>query len=313
MSTTSGSFFAGQCWWRASAPSFSCRRVTRTDREARGRYVPPAAMALHRAGGQPVFPPAASIPGDPLTYYVGAASGGIYKTTDAGVHWQPIFDGQPVASIGSLAVATSDPNIVWAGTGEGKIRSHVQWARHLQVDGCRKTWALMGLESTGRILRLVIDPKHPTPVLACALGHAYGPQQDRGVFRTTDGGPDVDANAVRGREHGLLGHRDGPQQPARAVRGYVAIRDPHVGTHERGPGSGPLHLARRRRHVEEAHGRGCRHDPLARSPSRSRIRTRTVCIPHRDRRWRAVGKPGPRTQDKSSAVTMAARAGGWLS
>ena len=71
------------------------------------------------------FSAAAGVPGDPHVYYVGAASGGIYKTGDGGVNWQPMFDSQPVQSIGSLAVAASDPNTVWAGTGEGKIRSHI--------------------------------------------------------------------------------------------------------------------------------------------------------------------------------------------
>ncbi len=135
------------------------------------------------------FSAAAGIPGDPLTYYVGAASGGIYKTTDGGVNWQAIFDDQPVQSIGSLAVAMSDPNVVWAGTGEGKIRSHISLGQGIyKSTDAGKTWALMGLEQTGRIPRLVIDPKNPDVVLACALGHAYGPQPDRGVFRTTDGG-----------------------------------------------------------------------------------------------------------------------------
>ena len=135
------------------------------------------------------FSAAAGIPGDPSTYYVGAASGGIYKTTDAGVHWQPIFDGQSVASIGSLAVAPSDPNVVWAGTGEGKLRSHISVGQGIyKSTDAGRTWTLMGLEQTGRIPRLVIDPKSPDTVLACALGHAYGPQPDRGVFRTTDGG-----------------------------------------------------------------------------------------------------------------------------
>jgi photosystem II stability/assembly factor-like uncharacterized protein len=135
------------------------------------------------------FSAAAGIAGDPSTYYVGAASGGIYKTTDAGAHWQPIFDGHPVQSIGSLAVAASDPNVVWAGTGEGKIRSHISLGQGIyQSTDAGKSWTLMGLEQTGRIPRLVIDPKNPNVVLACALGHAYGPQPDRGVFRTTDGG-----------------------------------------------------------------------------------------------------------------------------
>jgi photosystem II stability/assembly factor-like uncharacterized protein len=135
------------------------------------------------------FSAVAGIAGDPDTYYVGAASGGIYKTTDAGAHWQSIFDAQPVASIGSLAVAASDPNVVWAGTGEAHIRSHISVGQGIyKSTDAGKTWSLMGLEQTGRIARVAIDPKNPDMVVACALGHAYGPQPDRGVFRTTDGG-----------------------------------------------------------------------------------------------------------------------------
>ncbi|MFH1572368.1 MAG: sialidase, partial [Acidobacteriota bacterium] len=135
------------------------------------------------------FSAAAGVQGDPGVYYVGAASGGIYKTTDGGVNWKPVFDDQPVQSIGSLAVAQSDPNIVWAGTGEGKIRSHISVGQGIYKSmDAGKTWALMGLEKTGRIPRLVIDPRNPDVVMACALGHAYGPQPERGVFRTTDGG-----------------------------------------------------------------------------------------------------------------------------
>jgi photosystem II stability/assembly factor-like uncharacterized protein len=135
------------------------------------------------------FSSAAGIPGDHLTYYVGAASGGIWKTTDGGTNWTPIFDAQPVQSIGSLAVARSNPNIVWAGTGEGKIRSHISLGQcaYKSTDAGR-TWTLMGLERTGRIPRTLIHPRDANTVLVCALGHAYGPQPERGVFRTTDGG-----------------------------------------------------------------------------------------------------------------------------
>jgi photosystem II stability/assembly factor-like uncharacterized protein len=132
---------------------------------------------------------AAGVPGDPNIYYVGSASGGIFKTTDGGIHWDAIFDDQPVSSIGSLAVAASDPNIVWAGTGEAFIRSHVSIGQGIyKSTDAGKTWALMGLEQTGRMPRVAIDPHDPNIVLACALGHAYGPQPERGVFRTTDGG-----------------------------------------------------------------------------------------------------------------------------
>jgi photosystem II stability/assembly factor-like uncharacterized protein len=131
----------------------------------------------------------AGVPGKPNIWYVGAASGGIFKSTDGGIHWNPIFDSEPVASIGSLAVADSDPNIVWAGTGESFVRSHISVGQGIYKSlDAGKTWSLMGLEKAGRIGRVEIDPRNPDIVLACALGHAYGPQPDRGVFRTTDGG-----------------------------------------------------------------------------------------------------------------------------
>lgn len=132
---------------------------------------------------------AASVPGDPLTYYAGTASGGIFKSTDGGLHWDPIFDGQPVSSIGSLAVAAGDPNLIWAGTGETFIRSHISVGMGIYKSGdAGKTWQLMGLEKTGRIGRVIVHPTNHDVVFACALGHAYGPQPERGVFRTTDGG-----------------------------------------------------------------------------------------------------------------------------
>jgi photosystem II stability/assembly factor-like uncharacterized protein len=135
------------------------------------------------------FSAVAGVPGDPTTYYVGAASGGIYKTTDGGVNWDPVFDDEPVQSIGALAVAQSDPNVVWAGTGEGFIRSHVSIGQGVyKSTDAGATWKLMGLEQTGRIPRVVIDPTNPDVVLVCALGTAYGPQKERGVYRTDDGG-----------------------------------------------------------------------------------------------------------------------------
>jgi photosystem II stability/assembly factor-like uncharacterized protein len=135
------------------------------------------------------FSAVAGIPGNTRVYYVGAASGGIYKTTDGGVHWQPMFDLQPVQSIGSLAVAESDPNLVWAGTGEGKIRSHISVGQGVyKSTDAGETWRMMGLEKTGRIPRTIIHPTNPDIVYVCALGHSYGDQPERGVYRTTDGG-----------------------------------------------------------------------------------------------------------------------------
>ncbi len=129
------------------------------------------------------------VPGDTQVYYIGGASGGVFKTTDGGVHWTPVFDDQPAASIGSLAVAPSDPNIVWAGTGEPFIRSNVSIGNGIyKSTDAGKTWTRMGLEATGRIARIVIHPTNPDVVLAAAMGTLYGPQPERGVFKTTDGG-----------------------------------------------------------------------------------------------------------------------------
>jgi len=129
------------------------------------------------------------VQGDANVYYAGAASGGIFKSTDGGVHWAPIFDGQPVSSIGAIAVAPSDPNVVWVGTGEPFIRSNISvgWGAFRSTDA-GKTWTRAGLENTGRIARVVVHPTNPDVAWVAALGHAYGPQPERGIFRTMDGG-----------------------------------------------------------------------------------------------------------------------------
>jgi photosystem II stability/assembly factor-like uncharacterized protein len=185
------------------------------------------------------FSAAAGIPGDPLTYYVGAASGGIWKTTDGGVNWTSLFDEQPVQSIGSLAVAQSDSNVVWAGTGEGKIRSHISVGQGIYKSAdAGKSWKLMGLEATGRIPRLVIDPKDPNIVLACALGHAYGPQPERGVFRTTDGGQTWTKTLFVDENTGCSDIAMDPKNPQILFAGMWQLEIHTWGRESGGPGSG---------------------------------------------------------------------------
>ena len=129
-------------------------------------------------------------PGNPFVAYVGAASGGVWKTEDGGVHWQAVFDSEPAQAIGALALAPSAHNVVWAGTGETFfIRSMTALGNGVyRSTDAGRSWQHMGLDSTGRIARIVIHPTNPDIVLVCALGRAYGPQQQRGVYRTTDGG-----------------------------------------------------------------------------------------------------------------------------
>ncbi len=131
----------------------------------------------------------AGVPGDRNVYYAGAATGGIWKTEDAGIHWEPVFDDQPVHAIGALAVAPSDPATVWAGTGETSIRSNVSVGNGVwkSTDG-GDSWMHMGLEGTGRVGRIIIHPSNPDLVYVAALGHAYADSEVRGVYRTADGG-----------------------------------------------------------------------------------------------------------------------------
>ena len=129
------------------------------------------------------------IPGDPYTYYVAGANGGIIKTTNFGTTFKPIFDKQDISSIGAIAIAPSDPNILYVGTGEGNPRNNASVGNGMykSIDG-GDHWTHIGLEKTDKIARIVIDSRNPDVVYACALGREWGPNEERGVFKTTDGG-----------------------------------------------------------------------------------------------------------------------------
>ena len=131
----------------------------------------------------------AGVPGNSTTFYFGSVNGGIWKTTDAGVVWKPIFDGQPVASIGALAVAPSDPKTIYAGTGESDIREDLSSGNGVyKSSDAGTTWHHMGLEDTRQISRIVVDPQNANVVYAGALGHAFGANDQRGVYKSVDGG-----------------------------------------------------------------------------------------------------------------------------
>ena len=126
---------------------------------------------------------------DPNTIYLGAASGGVWKTENAGNSWTPIFDEQPIQNIGSIAICQSNPSIVWVGTGEGNPRNSINIGEGIykSIDA-GKTWKCMGLEKTRNIHRVIIDPTNPNVVYVGAIGNPYGIQSERGVFKTIDGG-----------------------------------------------------------------------------------------------------------------------------
>mgnify|MGYP001295477975 CR=1 FL=1 len=127
---------------------------------------------------------------DHNTYYVGAASGGLFRTENNGISWQPIFDDQDVSSVSALAISQKNPKVLWAGTGE----TFIIRPAHAIGDGIYKstdggdTWKNMGLKKTARIARIIVHPENDDIVYAAALGHTFGPQKERGVYRTTDGG-----------------------------------------------------------------------------------------------------------------------------
>ncbi len=127
--------------------------------------------------------------GSGSTFYFGGVDGGIWRTDDAGLTWTPIFDREHVASIGALEVAPSDPNILYAGTGESDIRSNLASGDGIyKSSDAGKTWHNVGLKETRQISRVAVNPHDPNTVFVAALGHAYGPNEERGVFRSTDGG-----------------------------------------------------------------------------------------------------------------------------
>src|SRR5205809_1022179 len=129
------------------------------------------------------------VPGEPNTWYFGAVAGGVWKTLDGGANWTPLFDKQDISSIGAIAVAPSDHNTIYVGTGEAAIRGNTTYGTgvYKSVDA-GKNWKNIGLRDTSQIGALIVHPKNPDIVLVAALGHAFGPNAERGIFRTSDGG-----------------------------------------------------------------------------------------------------------------------------
>ncbi len=154
------------------------------------------------------------VPGDPSTVYAGAASGGVWKSTNAGQTWTPIFDKQPVQSIGDLASEPGNPEVLYVGTGEGNVRNSVSFGQGVfkTTDG-GKSWRHLGLSDTRHIPRIVINPKDPRKVYVAAIGHAFGPNEERGVFMSEDGGETWKKSLYTDDRHGASDVDIDPQNP----------------------------------------------------------------------------------------------------
>jgi photosystem II stability/assembly factor-like uncharacterized protein len=180
---------------------------------------------------------ACGVPGDPLTYYAATASGGVWKSADGGLSWKPIFDDQPTASIGSIAVAASDPNVVYVGTGEANIRGNVSPGAGLfKSDDAGKTWKHVW-KQVGQIGAVTVHPTNADVCFAAVLGHAFGPNPERGVYRTKNGGKTWERVLFKNDETGCSDVAIDPNNPRVVFAGFWQTRRRPWEMTSGGPGS----------------------------------------------------------------------------
>src|SRR5258707_9003524 len=182
---------------------------------------------------------AAGIPGDPTIYYFGSTGGGVWKSTDAANTWSPIFDKDGAPSIGSIAVAVSDPNVVYVGTGEACIRGNISHGDGIwkSVDA-GKSWKNVGLKDSRAIGKLIVNPRNPDIVFVAALGHPFGPNTERGIFRTTDGGKTWEKVLYKDENTGAIDVAFDPQNPNILFASLWQARRTPWSLSSGGPGSG---------------------------------------------------------------------------
>jgi photosystem II stability/assembly factor-like uncharacterized protein len=182
---------------------------------------------------------AAGILGDPTTYYFGATGGGVWKSTDGANTWSPVFDKDGAPSIGSIAVAVSDPNVVYVGTGEACIRGNISHGDGVwkSVDA-GKSWKSIGLKDSRAIGKVIVNPHNPDIVFVAALGHPFGPNTERGVFRTTDGGKTWDKVLYKDENTGAIDVAFDPQNPNILFASLWEARRTPWSLASGGPGSG---------------------------------------------------------------------------
>ena len=183
---------------------------------------------------------AAGVPEQPNVFYIGVVNGGVWKSTDYGHVWKPIFDDQPTGSIGAIAVAPSDPNIIYVGSGEGLQRPDLSTGDGIyKSTDAGETWTHLGLRDGQQIPQIIVDPNDPNRLFVAVLGHPYGPNEERGIFRSTDGGRSFEKVLYRDENTGGV---DVVFDPSNSQTIYAVMWEAREGPWEngvfRGPGSG---------------------------------------------------------------------------
>ena len=231
-------------WFQAAALALVATALPAQERP-RGPTAPPFDPALfHELRWRPIGPfrggrtkAATGVPGRPGLFYVGAVNGGVWRSTDYGRTWQPIFDDQPTGSIGAIAVAPSDPDVIYVGSGEGMPRPDLSIGDgvYRSTDGGR-SWRHLGLRDAQQIAQIVVHPHDPGRLMVAALGHPYGPHPQRGVFRSKDGGESFEKVLYLDENTGAADLALDPVDPDTV---YAVLWEERQGPWENGEFTGP--------------------------------------------------------------------------
>ena len=246
--------------WRVMASPDTAQKVDpRLFQELRWRSIGPF------RGGRSLA--VTGVRGQADVFYFGAVGGGVWRSNDAGRTWKPIFDSAGIASIGAIAVAPSNPQIIYVGTGEADMRSDIAYGNGMykSTDG-GKTWTHIGLEDSRQIARIRVDPQDPEKVFVAALGHAYGPNSERGVFYSKDGGKKWKRLLFHDENTGAIDLAFEPGNPKTIFAALLQTRRPpwNIYPPSKGPGTGLYRSRDGGEHWEQLTGHGLPSEGLGR-------------------------------------------------
>ena len=246
--------------WRVTASSDTSQKIdAKLFQEMRWRSIGPF------RGGRALA--VTGVRGQADVFYFGAVGGGVWRSNDAGRTWKPVFDSEGIASIGAIAVAPSNPQIIYVGTGEADMRSDISYGdgMYKSADG-GKTWTHIGLEDSRQIARILVDPRDPEKVFVAALGHAYGPNAERGVFYSKDGGKKWKRVLFHDENTGAIDLAFEPGSPKTIFAALLQTRRPpwNIYPPSKGPGTGLYRSKDGGEHWEQVSGHGLPNEGLGR-------------------------------------------------